>query len=222
MSKKLIYIFVFFILIISQNGFPQDSKNFKSFYYTQFNSRHSIKVLADSLNFNGYIILKLSRYAKDTNYVAVSIYFTKDLSQVNSLHESYYFAMFNYYVYGDSWGAIDSVNYYKLINTGKKNDLPENGKYFDRFDDTKNNCSLFINSNSWRLKKDYESNFFIYRTSFDGILIQDKLVFNDEYDKPQKRKVLVPFFRYLPLFEVKSSEIEKYNLLKKSALNLCK
>lgn len=223
MNKKLIYIFTFFILILFQNGFSQDSIIPKSFYYQQFSSEQDIKVLQDSLNFKGYIVFKVSQSSKDTNTMVVSIYFINEISQIENLNKAYYFSMFNKWLYGDSyWSLINPEKYYELlINNGRENNLEDNVKHFDRFDDTKNNCSLFEYATPWRFRNNLRSYFYFFKTSIEGILIEDKIKYK-RHGKVKNVKVFIPFIRYLPLFKVEDSEISKYYFLGKSSFTLCK
>ncbi|MBS1494141.1 MAG: hypothetical protein JST55_11545 [Bacteroidetes bacterium] len=222
MNEKLIYIFTFFILILFQNGFSQDSIVPKSFYYTQFNSEQDIKILQDSLNFKGYIVFKLSQSSKDTNTIVVSIYFINEISQIENLGNGFYFSSFNYYVYSDSyWSVNPKEKYFELVNSGRENSLEDSVKYFDRIDKMKINCSLFEGATPWRFRSNLSNNYFIFKTNLDGILIKDKIKYK-HHGKVKKVKVLIPFIRYLPLFKVRDSEISNYHFLGKSKFTLCK
>lgn len=225
MNKIFFYSFLFLsVLIISFSGNCQDTAKYKSFYYFQFNTTKNVDVLSDSINFNDFIIFKVSNYHKKKNYVKVAIYFISELKQIKNLNRSYYFVMFNHILYGDLWNPelIDYTTREKLISYGRDNDLEKNVIYFDRFDDVKNDCSIFQKSSAWYLSNKAAENYFIFRTNFDGILIKDDIkIKGNKKIKVKSIKILIPFTRYLPLLEVKESELTKYPFLKKRLISPC-
>jgi hypothetical protein len=213
-----------FVLINSVTGKGQDSCRYKEFNYLNYKDWDNIRVIYDSMSFNNYILFKVSLNEENGNSINVEIFFENNLKNLFVSKRLYTYVVYNWPLYTDTWGhkGIDSITYLKIINQGKEKFPEKKGLYFDRLDVLINTASIFKNLTPWSVSKKSKDVYYIFKTNFDGILIENNLKRTSKEKSYKKNiKVLIPFIRYLPLYEVPVSELTSANLIARKPLKIC-
>ncbi|MBX7046519.1 MAG: hypothetical protein K1X86_11860 [Ignavibacteria bacterium] len=154
----------------------------------------------------------------------IEIFFANDLYFLSNKKKNYYFMIYNHYSYYSILGQrnIDSIQYTRINSPGYKTKIGEFTTFFDRIELENNNASIFESIVPLSDSKVSNEFYFVFKTSFDAILIKSDLKrFIESKHILKGIKVLIPFQRYLPLIPMSDNEIEKSNLIKRKPIKLC-
>lgn len=229
--KKIISLIINLLILVSfffpdwcQSQTNTDTCEDKIFHFITYKMKKNIEVVIDSANYKNYFVFKINLKKNEKNMLPVEVFFTEDLQYLFKTKNLYYFMPFNYYMYSDIIGfdKISSSAYERITNSGRDEKKPDDLIYFDRLDIQNNITSLFKNLHPWSATDKSENVFYIFKTSFDGILIKNDIKRTRKSKYYLKNiKVLIPFQRYLPLIPVSQNELENCSLVKRKPIKLC-
>lgn len=224
LKSKLFIALVIFISISFCETQAQDSCDFKDFRYPDYSDWKNLKIISDSIYFNNYIVfkVKLNSINKD---IDVELFFVDRLENLLTTTKVYSYVVFSRALFSNAWdhNEVDSLSYLKIVSLGQEKSPGNFPLFFDRLDMLGNNASIFKNIKPYSISKKSKDIYYIFKTNLSGILIESDLQKNNNDDLYNKNlKVLIPFIRFIPLYDVPISEIISARLFERKPLQLCK
>ncbi|MBX7046525.1 MAG: hypothetical protein K1X86_11890 [Ignavibacteria bacterium] len=205
-------------------GYSKDTCRYKEFSYYHYENYKNIKVLSDSIHFEKFLIFKVNQQSQKSKNLNIEIFFVDNPEDIFNKNNLTYFMIFNYVLYMDVYEE-KNINYAqssRISSKGNKGQLIDSVIYFDRLDLDRNNAFMFENLIPWSTTKTCEEVFYIFETTFDGILVENDLKEKIESEQTLKNiHVLIPFQRFLPLIPFSEKKLEESNLVRREPFKLC-